>query len=370
MKLAILQENLQKALTTASRFASARAQLPILGNILFSAHKASIDICSTNLEISVAIKVGAKVEEDGKISVPSRVISELVANLPKETLTLEVKKEQMKIDSKGFSSTVLGMDPSDFPKIPNSIDREKSLNVSRNELVEALSNVLFAASVDETRPVLTGVLFITESGAIALVATDGFRLSQKKIKVAGVKAGQKIVLPKLVLSEIGRVEGEENIFLELNQKEKQAVFGVGDTILASRLLEGEYPDFEKIIPKKSEIQVLLDKEEFLRAVKLASVFARDAANIVKLKISKDGVKISAESGASGSQETEVEAKIEGSTQGGFEIAFNYRFLEEFANSVKGEEIKIEFSEVDKPGVFTDTSDSSYLHLIMPVKIQS
>jgi len=369
MKLAILQENLQKALTTASRFASTRAQLPILGNILFSAHKANIDVSSTNLEISVSIKVGAKVEEEGKISIPARVISELVTNLPKDTLTIETAKEQMKISSKGFSSTILGMDPTDFPKIPNSVDKEKSLNLASNDLVAALSQVIFATSVDETRPVLTGVLFITESNSVTLVATDGFRLSLKKIKVPGIKVGQKVVLPKLVLSELGRVETGD-VFFELDQKEKQAVFAIRETILSSRLLEGEYPDYEKIIPKKSETQAFLDKEELLRAVKLASVFARDAANIVRLKVQKDAIKVSAESGASGSQETEVEAKVEGAASKDFEIAFNFRFLEEFLNSVKGEEIKMEFSATDKPGIFTDTADSSYLHLIMPVKVQS
>ncbi|KKU10244.1 MAG: polymerase III subunit beta protein [Candidatus Woesebacteria bacterium GW2011_GWB1_45_5] len=368
MKLTVLQESLQKALNTASRFASTRAQLPILGNILFAAHKTNVHLCSTNLEISVAVQIGAKVEKEGKISVPARVISELVANLPKDTLTIEVEKEQMKINSKGFSSTVLGMDPSDFPKIPSSIDKDKSLGVPKSQLVDALSQVIFAASVDETRPVLTGVLFILESGSLTLVATDGFRLSQKKIDIKGAKGGVKIVLPKLVLSELGRVETDTDIYLELNQKEKQAIFGLGDTVLTSRLLEGEYPDFEKIIPKKSEIQVFLDKDELLRAVKLASVFAREAANIVKLKILKDSVKVSAESGSSGSQETNVDAKIEGGARD-FEIAFNYRFLEEFLNSIKGEEVKMEFSQVDKPGVFTDPTDSSYLHLIMPVKVQ-
>jgi DNA polymerase-3 subunit beta len=144
---------------------------------------------------------------------------------------------------------------------------------------------------------------------------------------------------------------------------------LGDVILSSRLLEGEYPDFEKIIPKSTSITVRLDKEEFLRAVKLASIFAREAANIVKLKLFKDVVKVLAESSASGSQETDVEAKVEGEVKD-FEIAFNYRFLEEFLHSVTGDEVKMEFTTVDKAGVFTDSSDKDYLHLIMPVRVQS
>lgn len=368
MKLSVLQENLAKAITTASRFASPRAQLPILGNILLSAQKTKVSISSTNLEISVSIEMGAKVDEKGEICIPARIISELVTNLPKDTITLESEKEQLKISSSGFSSKVLGMDSTDFPKIPTSLNLEKALNIPRALLLDAIAQVIFAASIDETRPVLTGVLFIWERGSLTLVATDGFRLSQKKIKIDPLKPAPQVILPKLILSELTRLEDGEEILYHQEEKEKQVVFGVGEVVLSSRVLEGEYPDFAKIIPKESPVNVLIDKEELLRGVKLASVFAREGANIVKLKLTDGSVKVSAESSAAGSQETKVDAKIEGSSKD-FEIAFNYRFLEEFLHSVKGEEVKMEFSGPDRAGVFTDTSDPSYLHLIMPVKIQ-
>lgn len=374
MKLQILQENLSKALTVASRFASTKAQLPILGNILLSVQKTKVLVSSTNLEVSVAIAVGAKVEEEGEISIPSKTISEVVINLPKETINLSAEKEQLKISASNFSSTVLGMNASDFPKIPSSVGKEKAIAISKKDLVTALSQVVFATSVDETRPVLTGVLFIWNKDNLSLVATDGFRLSQKKIKVETPAEFPRIILPKMILSEIARSgEDDGEILLDLKDKDKQIVFGVGDITLSSRLLEGEYPDFEKIIPKKSGVNVLVDKEEFLRTVKLASVFARDSANIIKIKVLKDSLKVTAESGSSGSQETKIDAKVETtdpSLASGFEIAFNYRFLEDFLHSVSGEEVKMEFSGENGPGVFTDTHDSSYLHLIMPVKVQS
>lgn len=383
MKLQVLQENLEKAVSTTSRFASTRAQLPVLGNILLTTKKSKIYISSTNLEISASVQVGAKIEEEGEVSIPAKVISELVANLPKETITLSAEKEQLKVSTSGFSSTILGMNSSDFPKIPNSIDKEKAMSFSQDELVKALSQVLFATSTDETRPVLTGVLFQFKKNTISLVATDGFRLSRKNLTVKieedmsvqdGSASGRKtLIIPKTVLGEISRtISEDENIFLGVHDKEKQVIFGMGDTILSSRLLEGEYPDFEKIIPKELPIKVLVDKEEFMRAVKLASIFARESANIVKIKVLKDSVKVSAESGSAGSQETEVDAKIEGLSDGkkDFEIAFNYKFVEDFIHSVVGEEIKMEFSGVSTAVVFTDSTDESYLHLIMPVKIQS
>jgi len=371
MKLQILQENLEKAVSTTSRFASTRAQLPILGNILISTKKSRICVSSTNLEISASVQVGAKIEEEGEISVPAKVISELVANLPKETVTLTAEKEQLKVSVSGFASTVLGMNSADFPKIPNLVDKEKSTGFSQEELIKTLAQVIFATSTDETRPILTGVLFLFGKNSLSLVATDGFRLSRKTLPLkTGKVVTDNVVIPKGVLSELSRIISEDGeVFFGVQEKEKQVIFGIGDTVLTSRLLEGEYPDFAKIIPKSSSINVLLDKEEFVRAVKLASIFARESANIIRIKVLKDSINVSAESSSAGSQETNVDAKIE-STEKDFEIAFNYRFVEEFLHSVVGEEVKMEFSGVSAPGVFTDTSDSSYLHLIMPVKVQS
>ena len=375
MKLTVLQENLAKAVTQASRFASTRSQLPILGNVLLKTNKTKLNVSSTNLEISVLIQLGAKIEEEGEISIPSKIISEIVNNLPKEVLTLESEKEQLKITSSGFSSKVLGMNASDFPKIPSRL--EKSFILPKKELLESLSQITFATSTDETRPILTGVYMILDNNELTLVATDGFRLSKKKIKFGTQKNDltmQKIVIPKGILGELSRsLEEEMEVQLEIQEKEKQVIFGFGETILSSRLLEGDYPDFEKIIPKNSLITVRADKEELLRAVKLASIFAREAANVVKIKLLKDEIKVLAESGTSGSQEMNVEAKIESevpeTSSGKFEISFNYRFLEEFLHSVSGEEVKMEFTTTDKAGVFTDSSDPDYLHLIMPVKVQ-
>jgi len=376
MKFQILQENIQKAVTITSRFASNKTQLPILGNILLSATKSKIYISSTNLEISASVQVGAKVEEEGDISVPSKVIAELVGNLPKETINISSETEHLKISAPGFSSTILGINSSDFPKIINNIDKEKSTKLQYDEITKTISQVLFAASSDETRPILTGVLVKFDKDTATFVSTDGFRLSQKKMKAnISLTDNVDVVIPKSILGEILRVNPEDNsLYFDLLNKEKQVIFGVGDTVLTSRLLEGEYPDFEKILPKSFAIKVLCDKEELLRAVKLASIFARESANVVKLKISGDFVFVSAESSAAGNQETKIDAKIESAagseTSSGqsFEIAFNYKFLEDFLHSVVGEEVKMEFTSTSGAGVFKDTTDENYLHLIMPVKV--
>ena len=372
MKLQVLQENFSKALSLASRFASTKAQLPVLENILLSTEKTKLLVSATNLETSVSISVGAKIEKEGKITIPAKTISDLVSNLNSETLSLFSEKEQLQIASSGFKSSISGMNASDFPSIPTKIDTN-SLKIPTEDFLSSLSKVIYAASTDETRPVLTGILFLFEEGRITLVATDGFRLSQSNLKIKGKVKQKRLILPRLSLSELARFSKQyENLSLYYSEEDSQVVFGFPDVVFSSRVLEGEFPDFEKIIPKSSKIKVETDKEDVLKAVKLAAVFARDSANIIKLSIDKNGILVSAESARSGNQETKVDAKVESqeTLKDAFEISFNYRFIEDFLNAVEGESVTFEFSETTSPGVFLDSKDKTFLHLIMPVRIQN
>ena len=368
MKLKVLQENLAKALINASRFTTSKAQLPILGNIKLETKKTKLIVSATNLEMSTSISFGAQVEKEGEIAVPSKVITEIINNLQSGTVSLSSDKEQLKISTDSFSSTLSGMNTSDLPLIPQKVDEKSSFVLSKEKIAEALSQVIFATSIDETRPILTGVLMLFNGKDLTLVGTDGFRLSQKRLSVTGNTKKQNLVLPKGILSEFIKTQSEkENIFFEYKKEENQVIVLIDDTVLSTRVLEGEYPDYEKIVPKTSSIKINVDKDELLRAVKLASVFARDSANIVKIEAGKDNLTLSAESQSSGSQKTKIDAKVEG---GSLEIAFNFRFLEEFIHSIKGEEVQMKFSNSNSPGIFSDPSDKEYLHLIMPVKIQS
>ena len=367
MKLKVLQENLSKALINASRFTTSKAQLPILGNIKLEAKKTKLIISATNLEMSTSISLGAQVEKDGEIAIPSKIITEVINNLQPGTISLVAEKEQLKISANSFSSVISGMNTSDLPLIPQKVSEEKSFSLPKEKVVEALSQVIFATSIDETRPILTGVLMIFRGKDLTLVGTDGFRLSQKRMLINGNNKTQNLVLPKGILGEVIKTSTEKDNFLfEYKKEENQVTILMDDTVLSTRVLEGEFPDYEKIIPKSSSIKINTDKDEFLRAVKLASIFARDSANVVNLEIGKDSLTFSAESQSSGSQKTKIDAKVEG---GELKIAFNFRFLEEFVHSIKGEEIQMQFSNSNAPGIFSDPKDADYLHLIMPVKIQ-
>lgn len=372
MKLQILQENLTKALSICVRFTSSKVQLPVLANILLRASKNKLMLAATNLETSVCLSVGAKVDTEGEITIPSRVIYEIIANLNPGQISLMGEKEVLKIKSSGFESSVSGMNPSDFPPVPQIIP-DNTFQISSKDLQSALNTCLFSVSSDETRPVLTGILTIVKDDEIIFVSTDGFRLSQKKLKIPKTKNAAKVIIPKGVLMEMGRLANEDtNVDFAIEKTENRVLFGISSILLTSRIIEGEFPDFERIIPKSSKIKISIDKEELLQAVKLASIFARDSANVVKMGVSEGKIELTAESSSAGSQRREIDAKIESdfALSEKFIIAFNYKFLEDFLGAVNGEDIRIELTDSNAPAVFLDPKDSNFLHIIMPVRLQS
>jgi len=367
MKLKVLQEDLATAISTALRFTSSKVQLPVLANILLKAEKGKFFLKATNLEASVAIVVGAKIDQEGEITVPAKSFFETISNLPKGQISIEAEKEKVGVSAPNFKSTLLGMNSADFPKIIQEISGD-NIEIPTDSLSTAFGKTLFSVSLDETRPVLTGVLLILDKD-ITLVATDGFRLSQKKLSGANVGVKGRMILPKNTLSEISKISSEESI-LKFSHKadDKQGIFACGGAVLTSRVIEGEFPDFEKIIPKSFNLTVSLDKQDFMRAVKLAGVFARDSANLVKLKIGSKSLEVYSESAKSGSQETSVEAKVEGVSEEEFVIAFNYRFLEEAISAVEDDFLTLKFTDPNSPAGIFDNKDPDFLHIIMPIRL--
>jgi len=366
MRLQVLQEELSKALSLATRFASAKAQLPVLGNILFTAKGGKLLISSTNLEISVNISIGAKVEDDGEITIPAKVITDIISNLNPGQISLTSNKESVEIVSSEFESTISGMNPQDFPSVPKKLEKI-DLSLPREELTDALGNLLFSVSVDETRPVLTGVLFLCQRGGLTMVSTDGYRLSQQSLKGGNSTKVFTAILPKSVLSEIARLSEGDMIDFFFDKENNQIVFKSENVILSSRILDGSFPDYEKIIPKTHMLKISVDKEDLVKGVKLAAVFARDSANIVKFNIKNKQLEINAESQISGRQKTKMDIRSEGEN---LEIAFNYRFLEEVLQVIDGEDVDIEFSGPSSPAIFKDPKNKNFLHLIMPIKLES
>lgn len=373
MKAVVLQENLHKGLTIASRFVASRVQLPVLSNVLLATEKGRLKISATNLEAGVSVWVGANIVKEGSLTVPSRLLTEYVASLPAGKVELQVKESKLELESGSFRADFQGLSAGEFPALPKT-DEKNSLCLSVKLLSETISQVAFAAAADEGRQILTGVLFLVKEGELQVVATDGYRLSLKKIKAekelterSELKSG--LILPAKTLNEVVRLVSdmtEETVRLSITPESNQVVFGLDEATVASRLIEGDFPDFAKIIPGKGSGVVEIDTEELTRAVKMAAIFARESSNIVRLKAEKSSLKISSNSSQAGGNVSEIEAKIEGKFEG---IAFNSRYLLDYLATVSAERLCLEVSGPLHPGVFTSPKDPSFLHLIMPVRVQ-
>lgn len=377
MKLTILQEDLNKALTTVSRSVSSKSTLPILTNILLETEEGRLKLSATNLEVGINCWLGVKIDQEGSITIPARILNELIASLPAAKIDLETKESTLFLSTNNFKINVAGLDSAEFPKVP-VFPKNPMAVFLKDDLTKGLSQVVIAAAQDEGRPVLTGVLFTSQNKGLTMAATDGYRLSLKKINVQEIdKTVEKLIIPGKTLQEVIRIAQEaaddkgQGIKLGLTTEKSQAVFSFPNIDFSSRLIEGEFPDYQKIIPQSSTTKVIFGKEEFSRAIKTASIIAREQANIVKLVIdpvsSNGKMMITAETAQVGANESEIEAKTEGEK---LEIAFNYRFLLDFLNVVEGDEIIFEAGGPLAPGVFKPTGDDSFLHIIMPVRIQS
>jgi DNA polymerase-3 subunit beta len=372
MKLSILQENLARGLSTTSRSVATRAQLPVLSNILLATDQGRLKLSATNLETGINFWLGAKIEKEGALSVPAKILTEFVSSLPAGKIEMETKEGSLRLVSGSYEASFVGMAPSEFPAIP-SLKKKADLQFSGQLLTSAINEVAFAAAQDEGRPVLAGVLLQIQDSQLVLVATDGYRLSLKKIKeISGldkVKELKKgLVLPARTLLEVARmtVEKEANLGLSVTPEASQLIFATSESEIVSRLIEGNFPDFEKIIPGKGKTKVILDREDLTRAVRMAAIFARESANIIRFQVSGSSLQVSANTAQVGDNKSLLDAKIEGEKG---EIAFNSRYLLDFLNIVGSEEITFEMSGTLNPGIFRPVGEPSYLHIIMPVRVQ-
>jgi len=373
MKVSILQENLTKGLNIISRFILPRAQLPILNNVLIKTEQGRLKLSATNLETGINLWLGVKIEKEGEICVPAKNLTEYISLIPPQKINLEVEKNFLKITSETYQANFITLSASEFPVIP-TLKKKPEISLINKDLALAISQVAFASAQDEGRPTLTGILFKFKKEKLVLVATDGFRLSIKEI--SGLKSGEEsklqkdLIIPARALIEVGKMmtEGGEqnNLGLTITPENNQIIFSTPEVEIISRLIEGKFPDFEKIVPERSQTQIIIETEALLQAVRAASIFAREAANIIKFEIKGTKLEVSSNNPQMGENKITLEIKNEG--EGG-SIAFNSRYLLDFLNSVKSDLITFEMTTSLNPGIFKPANDKSYLHVIMPIRIQ-
>ncbi len=370
MKAQVLQEDFNKGLATVSRVAAGRSQLPILSNVLIEANKEGISLGATNLEIGMRLKIGGKVTEEGAITIPARNLTEFVSSLTSGPVDLEMAAEKLKLTTAKSSANFTGISASEFPGMPSSQTDDASLSISREDVVDIAGQVAFAAATDESRPVLTGVQFKIVEDRLYVTSTDGFRMSRKQIQNSKFQISNSLILPAKTIMEVAKlVEHTKNEFMEmvLLTENNQVLFKLGQVELVSRILEGNFPDINKIIPQDFLTTMIIDRQDWLKAVRSAAIFARENNNIIKFKIQDSMVKVVATASQLGENSNEVEADVTGD---GGEIAFNYKFVSDFLTNIDSERIVFKFSSSTTPGVFLPEKDESLIHLIMPVRLQN
>lgn len=368
MKIKILQENLLKTLVRTGRIISTKTQLPVLQNVLLKTENSLLRITATNLETTVSSLIPAKVEVEGGVCVSAKLFTELVTSLPQETIELGESDGVLSVMTQRTHAKIPTVAAAEFP--PIAVAPEKGgVKIDAEALKKVLSTVLFAAATDEGRPLLTGVKIVQDKDGVLFVATDGYRLSLNRMGKGTIGAFD-LVVPARTMSEVHKTLIEEKDAKSLSMYqlgEGQLGFAIGDTWVVTRLIDGEYPPFSKIIPKTYATRAKVDRESLLKAVKSVSIFARDNANIIKLSVEKGVIRASANTPQVGQNTVETDADIEG--EGG-EIAFNSRFLLDLLNNITTEELLFEMTGSLNPGVFKMPGDESFLHIIMPVRVQS
>jgi DNA polymerase-3 subunit beta len=368
MKATFLTENLQKCLSFVNHAVSSSNQLEILSAFLITTEKGRLVIKATDLEIGITSSIPANIEEDGAVCIPAKTFFDLINNISEEKISIETEKQTLHIKGKKIKMAFQTLPHEDFPNLYE--DKGEEIAVLKKETVlEDFSKVAFAASQDSGRPALSGVLIKKQKSGFLMVATDGYRLSLKNnviIKTKGKDEAIELLLSARVIRELASVKQDEDISIFVSGKNNQAIFIQGETILVGRLIEAEYPNYEKIIPTDLGTKAEFDKNEMQKAIKMCSVFARETANIVKVSVKKDKIVVSANTPSAGENEVEVDAKVTGEEN---EIAFNARYLLDLFSNINEENMSFEMAGPLNPGVFKITGDNSFLHLIMPIRVQ-
>jgi DNA polymerase-3 subunit beta len=374
MKLSCIQENLAKGLSVVSRAVAARSTLPVLGNILLATDNGRLRLSATNLELGITCWIGAKIEEDGSTTIPAKTLVDLVNTLPpdKVDLSLVVRTQTVNLSCGRTHANLKGIDAQEFPILPlANLDDAIQLNVE--DFHEMIEQVIFAAATDEARPMLTGVLAKIDGGEVTLAASDGFRLAVRHAHLSTPAARPvTAIIPARALAELARViTSEEPVFMSLPEGRGQVIFHHGSVELVSQLIEGSFPEYTNIIPKRYATRTVMPTADFRKACRTSDVFAREAAHTARIKV-KPGddltpghVVIAASAAETGDNVAELDATVEGEA---VEIAFNVKYLVDALNVIDTPNVALETNAPTSPGVIRPVGRDDYLCVVMPMHI--
>lgn len=374
MKASVSQQQLAHGLSTVSRAVSPRSTLPVLANVLVATDEGRLRLSATNLELGISCWIGAQIAEEGSITVPARTFTDLISTLPNDsvTLTLNSRTQTLNVRCGGSVTDIKGIDAQEFPPMPVP-DLADGVELNVANFKDMIQQVAFAASTDEARPVLQGVMMTVSGGDVTMAATDGFRISVRKASLSSpVNRSMTAIIPARALSELARiaVEGEETITMVVPPGRGQVLFHLKDAELVSQLIEGNFPDYKVIIPRSSKTRTVVSTSAFLKACRQAEIIARDSNYVIRMNIQPRGdnpgqVNISATSEETGSSDVTVDASIDGPA---LVIAFNVRFLREVLDVVKTPSVALETNANNTPGLIRTIGEEGFQHVIMPMNL--
>ena len=377
MRISCLQENLAKGLSIVGRAVAARSTLPVLGNVLLATDNGRLKLAATNLEIGINCWIGAKVEEDGAITLPARTFIDLINALPPGVIDMElsIRTQTLHLRSGRFENNVKGIDAQEFPIIPH-IEEDDAIQIAPDVLKKMIDQVAFAAASDESRPILTGVLARFSGDQLTFAAADGFRLSVRAATLlTPVSKPVEVIIPARALAELGRISGEQKdaISILVTPQRSQVLFHLASVDLVSQLIDGKFPDYNAIVPKRYETRAVMDTLSLLKACRAAGVFARENANIARVMVAPGSelapghVTVQATSAETGDNAGEVDASVEGAP---IEIAFNVKYMIDVLNVAGTPQVALETTSPASPGMIRPVGDDAFTHVIMPMHIGS
>jgi DNA polymerase-3 subunit beta len=372
MKIEILKENLKNGLGIVEKIVGKNLSLPILDNVLMDVEDNFLSLSSTDLETAIKLWTLVKVIKKGKVVVPAKFLSSFVSLLPNDKIILEEKKQGLSLECKNFKNQVQGFNPEDFPLIPEFKDVE-FIEVETEKFCQGLSQIVDVASPSQSRPEISGIYFVFSKNIIKIAATDSFRLAEKKITLdSPVQRDFNFILPQKPAREIINIlsgkDGKLKIYFTPNQVMFEFPMKEANhpqVQIISRLIDGEYPNYEEIIPSKFKTRVVLKRDEFLNQIKAASLFS-GKINEVKIKANAEAkeIEIMANSPDIGESHSSISAKIDGDV---IDVSFNHKFLTDGLSNIKGSEISFDLSKEEGPCVLKPVGDNSYIYVVMPIK---
>lgn len=377
MKVTCLQENLQKALGKVSRAVATRTALPVLSNVLLATDNGRLRVAATNLEIGVTTWIEADIQEEGKITVDARLLSEFVNTLPPGTVKLTVDPARFSLDVQAGrdKAGINGIDPEDFPVIPTMTEDGFAVEVDAQPLREMIAQVEFSAATDESRPVLAGVLTRFEDSKLMLASADGFRLAVREGQTkTPVDQRTDLIVPAKAYRELARLiaDFDEPIHLAVTPNKSQILAKFGDTEWVSRLIDGTFPDVKQIVPRDFSTTINLSRELLLNAVRRAGYFARENNDVVRLQVqpgsddlTPGSIEVSANAAERGNSQSYVDASIDGEEM---QIAFNGRYLSDVLNVLKNGQVMLGLNGANQAGIVRPSGSEEYTHVIMPMVI--